>query len=42
MAAGTRRIFGALGADNLRRVLAAALLGSLALVLLAGGRPVSD
>jgi hypothetical protein len=42
VAAGTRRIFGALGADNLRRVLAAALLGALALALLIGGRPVSD
>jgi hypothetical protein len=40
--AGTRRIFGALGAHNLRRVLAAALLAALALALLASGRPVSD
>jgi plastocyanin len=39
---GTGRIFGALGAHNLRRVLAAALLGALALALLASGRPVSD
>src|SRR4051812_13218886 len=42
MTDGTRRISGALCAHNLRRVLAATVMGALALALLAGGRPVSD
>jgi plastocyanin len=42
MRVATRRIFGAHGAHNLRRVLAAALIAALALVALAGARSVGD
>jgi plastocyanin len=42
VAARTRRTSGSSRNPNLRRVLAAALLGALALALLAGARPVSD
>jgi hypothetical protein len=42
MTGGTRRIFSAPGAHYLRRVLGAALVGALALALLAGARSVGD
>lgn len=40
--AGARRTLGALCAHNVRRVLAATVLGTLALALLLGARPASD
>lgn len=42
MPADARRIFGSPGNPNLRRVLAAALVGALALAALAGARSVGD
>jgi hypothetical protein len=42
VAAAARRIFGSSGNPNLRRVLAAALLGALALALFAAARPLGD